>query len=454
MKQIAVFAFVLALLGPARAQPLRGGITPVQSSSGQFIVYGPLTVDLPSHLAGLSANTNYIILEPTLLAVSCERIKRILWLELGATAPWRGRIYLNLHPAGAADEWVTIVSEKFADGWTYRVELPNLLARDRFLRAMAQVLLVEMANRGNPTGRSAEIPLWLVEGLSRDMRASSGQELILQPPRWSARGLAFSLQEIDARWVHPLTQAREEFRARPPLTFEQLSWPAPGQLAGAAAGIYGSSAQLFVSELLRLNDGPACIRTLLNETARHYNWQLAFQDAFRSHFQNALDVEKWWALRAVQFTGRDLMQTWSPDESLAKLAEVIRPRVDVRAGTQELPLHSDTSLQTVVREWDEARQVPMLQRKVVELDLLGPRVAPEVAPLVDDYRRLIRSYLQKRSLAGHTLSSRKPSGPVTDRLAEETLNQLDALDARREALRPSPPPPVTAATETAPATPP
>ena len=36
---------------------------------------------------------------------------------------------------------------KFGAKWIYRVELPERLARDQFIRTMVQVLLLELANR-------------------------------------------------------------------------------------------------------------------------------------------------------------------------------------------------------------------------------------------------------------------------------------------------------------------
>src|SRR6185295_12273520 len=99
---------------------------------------------LPAPALNLAANTNFVRLEPTLLTVSCERIKQILGHELGATAPWRGRIYLTVNSAQTSDETITIASQSFKDGWRYGVELPEVVERARFVRVMVQVLLLEM----------------------------------------------------------------------------------------------------------------------------------------------------------------------------------------------------------------------------------------------------------------------------------------------------------------------
>jgi hypothetical protein len=444
VKGIAAIAVVLASLTAGGAQLGAGDMNSVRSSSGQFLVFAPLVTALPAPLAALAADTNYIHLQPALLVVSCERIKRKLWQELGTTTPWRGSICLDVRPARSADERIVVVRERSPNAWNYRLELPDLLERDRFVRAIVHVLLLEISNR-SAGERTAEIPTWLAEGLARHLRASSEREILLPPPAWKVHGVAIGPELVDDElWSNPLDRAHRELRARPPLTFEQLSWPSDGQLAGAAGELYRSSAQLFVNQLLYLKNGQACLQTLLNQLPRYHNWQLAFLNAFQPHFGNLLEVEKWWALRAVQFTGRDLAQSWPPDESWRKLDEILHSPVDVRRATNELPLRTVVSLQTVIREWEPARQIPTLQRKQQELDLLRPRVAQEAVPLVDDYRGAIQSYLQKRSGTRTDLPPRRGARTEFDRLMEEAVRRLDELDARREALRPAPPPPAPA----------
>lgn len=435
MKRIAAIALVLACRAAAVAQSPFGGIAPVESSSGQFLAYAAPSATLPFQLAVLRANTNYIYLEPTLLAISCERIKQALWNRLGMSSPWRGRVYLRLHPARSTNEVVTIVSDRFSDGWSYWVELPDLLPRDRFVQAIIQVLLREYANRGN-RGRAAAIPAWLAVGLTRELPASSQIELVLSPPTWRVHGLTISPQVVSRRWSNPLKQAKQDFDARRPLTFEQLSWPAPGQWSGQSGELYGSSAQLFVHQLLLLRNGAACLRAMLDELPRFYNWQLAFLKAFHSYFQTPLEVEKWWALQVVHFTGRDLTQTWTPDESARKLDDLIHPRVDVRTRKDQLPLHAKVSLQAVLRDLDTAQQRQLLHAKIRELDMLRVRVAPDWIPIVDDYRRVLQTYLDKLHPGiSINLFGRRTALPAPRAATIAAIRQLDALDARRAALR-------------------
>ncbi len=443
MKRIIVMVVASVVLENAGAQFVPGRQTPAQSASGQFIVRGSQSTEVSPALSGLATDTNYILLQPALLAVSCERIKQKLWLELGVNAAWRGRIYLNLHPARSPDEWVKLVSVKFADGWNYRVELPSPVSRDRYIRAIVQALLLELSNR-NAGDRASEVPTWLAEGLGRELRAAYETELFLPPPKMNVRGLTIGPTFIrNALWSNPLGHAQRQLRTHTALTFEQLSWPTAGQLDGAAGETYRCNAQLVVDRLMSLPDGPANLRTMLETLPRYYNWQTAFLNAFRSDFPNLLDVEKWWALQVVQFTGLDLTQTWPVDESWRKLDEILHAPMDVRTEKTELPMRTEVTLQSVLRQRGSAQQVQLLQRKLRDLDLLRLRVPAEVRPMVEEYRRVLQNYLQKRGAITVT-----QSGAVVGPQTEETIRQLNVLDVRREAQQAASTTTVTAATQT------
>ena len=433
----AVAVFLGAGQGLANAQPAASDLVSARSSSGQFVVYGGRSFAPPSPIFGLATNRNFVRLEPTLVTASCERIKQALIREVGATAPWRGTVYVVLYPARAPGDTITITSERFKSGWQYRVDLPDVVERSRYVRAIMQVLLGEVANRAAET-RSVEIPLWLVEGLSQLLLASNEVEIILPPPRANPNGLNYSATVLDARKQSLLEQAQKKLRGRPPLTFENLSWPGEDELSGDRGDLYSASAQWFVGELLRLPDGRACLRTMLAELAQHYNWQFAFLRAFHAFFERPLDVEKWWALTVAQATGRDVAQSWTLEESWHKLDEAIHAPVQVRTGANDLPMHADASLQTVIREWDSVRQTQALNDTLRELGLLRLRIAQEFVGLVQDYSQALETYLQQRDHTGSILPFTRKA--AQRRAVEAAVRQLDALDARREALRPAPRP--------------
>jgi hypothetical protein len=422
------------------------GATPHYSLSGQFIVYDvtdswrrPVALDTP-------ATTNFVRLDSAMVAISCERIKKALLHELAAGDQWRGKVYVTMHRAQSLNETIEISSSLFLGGdWVYRIELPDTLERSRLVSAVVSVVLMETANRNSD--HCAEIPAWLAQGLTRQLMLSSDIGLVVEPTQMGP----YVLVSHDGVKQNPLARAHEELHTRPPLTFEELSWPGEGQLDGEAGECFASSGQLFVHDLLQLNDGRDCLRAMVPELSQHLNWQISFLAAFHSHFASQLELEKWWTLRVVNFTGRDLSQVWPRDESWRKLSDLIRTTVEVRMSLDELPMRTEVSLQTIVKEWDFSQQVPVLQDKVQQLTMLRNWVSQDVVLLVDDYRLALDSYLKKRIKSGAIRTRKAQLALGLDRIGQEGITQLDALDARRQQLAPQPPPTQTI-TANAPAT--
>ena len=158
-----VATILLSLLCAARAQDISSLMPhPTRSESGQFLAYevpgsnnGPV-----SHSFFLRTNSDLVQLEPWVLVVSCERIKDVLWRELNVSTPAAGKIFIFLYRAESAEDPITITTEQFSEGWSYRMDMPDMLTHKRYLSAMTHIMLLELANR-NADGRSAEIPLWL-----------------------------------------------------------------------------------------------------------------------------------------------------------------------------------------------------------------------------------------------------------------------------------------------------
>jgi hypothetical protein len=438
---VVAIALVLgALPSLADAQPSSPDLVSARSHSGQFVVYAGRSSPPPLLVANLATNQNFVRLEPTLATVSCERIKQVLTRELGAPAPWRGHIYLVLYPARSARDTITITSERFKDGWQYRVDLPDVVDRSRYVRGVVQVLLLELANRTAAT-RATEIPFWLIEGFAQLLLASNEGEIILPPPRSKENGLIVSAMVVSARKEGLREQVQRKLRGRPPLTFENLSWPTEEELAGNTGDLYSGSAQLFVGELLRLPEGPACLRGMLARLPQNYNWQFAFLSAFHACFERPLDVEKWWALSLAGTSGRDPAQTWSLAESWQKLDQALHSGAQVRTGTNDLPLHADLKLQTVLRQWDSVRQTQAISSTLRELGQLRLRIAEEFVGRVQDYSQTLQTYLQQRDHTGSVIPFARKA--ARRRAVQVAVQQLDALDARREALRPIPRPVTT-----------
>lgn len=437
MKIVAAIGVLLAASQLAPAQ-MTIPTPSARSASGQFVIHdrrGAVKPATPT-VRGGNGEANHFELEPAFLAVSCERIKRALYFELDAPQPWQGKVHVTIQRSGV-DEDATFVSERFRDGWNYQLSLPQRIERTKFIRTLVQVLLTEMANR-SAGEHPAEIPAWLIEGLTQHLLATRESELILTPPVTSIGGLNTRPIMIEKRDQGPLEAARLVLRDRPPITIEELSWPTLDQITAPAGEPYRRSAQLFVAELTRLKHGRSCLRETVTGLGRCYNWQTAFLQAFREHFPNQLALEKWWSLQVVYFVGRDPTQLWTAEESWQKLDQALRTTVAIRSTLAEMPAHGDVSLQAIIREWDRVRQATTIRGKLRDLELAKVRVAPEFILLTEDYRRVLATYLEKQERSGSALANILFLRPSPKQTARDAIRELDELDARRAVLHPRP----------------
>ena len=412
------------------------------SRTGQFAVFSIGPAAARGTGPELAANHSLIRLEPTLLAVSCERIKQALLNTLNAADQWRGKIRVVLHPFRGAGEDIVVTSERFADGWNYRMDLPDAIEPARFVHALTQVLLLEIANR-SARDQSAQLPAWLAEGLPPLVLANSGMELVLQAaPAGAGNNLTSRATSRDSRPTDPLKQAREALSGQTPLSLEKLGRP-PGK---AEAETFRGSATIFVHELLQLKNGGQCLVAMLPELPWDPDWRVALLKAFRPHFRREVDLAKWWSLQSIYIAGHTPAKTWSRAESLTKLDEILRCPLQVQIATNDEPFQTDVPLQSIIQGWELPQQTAMLREKMNQLSALRSRTSSDLAGLVEQYRRVLETYLRKVNAddeAGRNPppAGRHPAGKLTkpspapaDRnpIMKETLLQLGVLDQRRE----------------------
>ena len=432
---VALFAWCsLSFLSPtARANFPLPNVIAANSASGQFIVTAAPGFSSLASLPEMAGDDDFVRLEPALLAVSADRIRNSFLQKLGVnpSLPWCGKIYLTLHPARSLNENVEIASDRFEDTWEYHVLLPDIVPRDRLARALTGVLLLEYANRYT-TNHSAEIPSWLLEGMSQELLAASWQNPILSAPDGAVNGLPLESMNATEHALDPLAGARTVFQNNSILTFSQLSWPTEDQLSGNDGGVYRASTQLFVDELLGLHNGSAKMRTMLELLPGYYNWQTAFWSAFHENFASPLQVEKWWALQTVIFTSRSPGPQWTAAASREKLDETLSVAINFRMVSNSLPANSAISLQSVIKNFNAVRQTEILQNKLRDLEMAQFRMAPSFAVLTAEYRNTLAAYLGERLPTRGALAVNKhASGKIS---AYEALKLLNALDAQRRAI--------------------
>ena len=342
------------LVGGAACLNAAAGIESVGSSSGQFTAHeiktSAISTSSPQAVrTRLADSWGYIVvahrnpsdtdessvqLDPSLLVVSCERLKGLFLGELRMDDQWQGRINLIINPALDEKKRPRLTAVYHPDGWSYSLELPKTISTRVLVRALMDTLLLEVANR-NAGSQCSEIPFWLVEGMSAQIQSFNLPTLILQPSEQMS-GNRVKLEGLD--------KVRDQLRRHAPLSFQNLSWPTEADVDGEGSELYRSCAQLFLEQLLQFKDGNRLLREMLRQLPRHLNWQTAFLAAFHAHFNYLLDVEKWWGLSSVDFARSDLAEPLSTDTCGKELQDALDVPVQVHFDTEQFAGGSDADV--------------------------------------------------------------------------------------------------------------
>lgn len=434
----ALAAGLLFHVAAARGESVSTKPTKVNSVSGQFVVTAFTAKPWYYRPPEVSTNDDVLRLDAPLLAISAERFKSSLWNQIGLppNTPWTGKIFLNLYPAASLDENIVIASEPFFRIWNYRADLPDIIRRNRFIRAMSAVLLLEIANRNVPvSSHPAAIPTWLSDGLAWQIVGAGGDQIILSTPTKSVNGLPMTRFNKSQRGIDPLARARTVLQNSPALTFDQLSWPDNAQLTGGDGDVYLASVQLFVARMLELPQGEAKLRNMLARLPACENWQTAFYQAFKEDFQRPLDVEKWWSLQVVNFANRDPGPRWMTAIGRQKLDALLLVPVDIRYQTNAWPVHTDISLQAALRQVNPQQLADILSVKLRDLQLVQLRLTPDLASLAAGYCDVLADFLGEPKPANNrTRAPKHASNRQTKASVTVTIKKLDALDQQRDKI--------------------
>lgn len=399
----------------------------VQSRSGLFTIRGP-EVPWESLYNNNFVGDRPLKIDPRLLAVSCEQIKESLLTELGYSI--RRQILAGNHSFGLAkifivlhkgtDQTVDVSSVPSASGPAYRLDLPNEMFTSRLVEAVTEVLLLDLTNQHN-NGQLASLPHWFVNGMVGYLQATGLENLPLEAN--------LPITKIKVR-ENPVAQIHARMQDRLPLTFDQLSWPE--KLSKEEQALFEDSATLLVSGLLHLKNGPTALRQMVDTLPNYKNWQFAFLDAFRSDFTALVDVEKWWSLTLVDFTGRDPARIWSKEDSLKQLDATLKIPALIQTATNTMPQRTELTVQKVISDWDFTRQEKTVRKLIGQMRMLRLRVPTEMVPLVDEYRVALEKYLIERSQTGVVRSKFAPTAPA---LKKSMCKELDRIDDERAAMR-------------------
>jgi hypothetical protein len=166
----------------------------------------------------------------------------------------------------------------------------------------------------------------------------------------------------------------------------------------------------------------------------YWNWQTAFLQAFHSHFDQLLDVEKWWGVSYVDSARGYKTQAWSANDCRRALQSSLDVPVEVHFEKDQMPVDAKITLQEVIRKWAPQDAFEALQRAVGGLKFLEPRATPEWRPLTQLYLKTLVDYLKdsQAAMRDPRLGMHAPS--VLNRVKSDAIQQLNMLDQQREAL--------------------
>jgi hypothetical protein len=420
-----------------------------RSSSGQFVVAGPPRRSPVLATSGEGAlPQGWAELEPSTLVLTCERVRRGLYWELQIPDTWLGKVYVVIDPSIPNNQAPTIGARYFTDGWQYRMEVPGWIDSSRLVRGLIQVLLLEFANRG-ATERSAEIPLWLLEGTTQHLLHSSLADLVIRPPDPRSAPVPVRSLMREGYRPDPLGEARERLQAHAALSFTRMAEITATDLGEETWKTFRASAQVFLAHLLQMPGARQSLIAMLQQLPLYLNWQMAFLEAFAPTFPRMIDVEKWWSVVLVQFTGLDPLNAWPLGVALDKLDELLHPPVLTPSGSNELPRRHKASLQEIIERWDFLRQRVVLQGVIHQLAAVRLQMPPEAVTIADAYRRELGDYLERRGRLGAPRSLSGSPQTSADKIVSEIKAALDRLDQQRTGAAPTParaasPPPTNA----------
>jgi hypothetical protein len=432
LKFLTILFIALALAPEVRAE--REFIVR-HSLSKQFVVYGPKT-------SARYPVQQQLSLDPNFLTVSCERIKQVVLAELAGAERRQlnlqnldeGKIYVVLHPGSEQQPLITPLNHSARAN--FRVELPNQIEGAQLIETITEVVLLEMANRHGEN--FVPVPRWLSSGIAAHVKSTMPETLLLQAnQRINTLILSGARNDkvLNAKvHVDPIAQIRKAIETFPPLTFAELG--SPENLSPERSRHYEECAQLFVHELLALKNGESLLRQMIDQLSVQPDWQTAFLATYQNQFRSALDIEKWWSLRLVNLSGRDISQLLSREQSMQRLDAALRVPLQRAPGSSQY--QPDATLQEILSNFGAEQQKSILQKVTFQLRALRIRVQPEFVILLDEYDAALENFLQNDVKQG--VFKRIFIHNNLDDLRQSTRERLDALDRVRTALRSRPKP--------------
>lgn len=393
------------------------------SQSGQFIIVGPIprSAAVGSVIPPVGENAR-VSLRPDLLAVTCERVRHAVNVRLGFPNRRGVPVRLEIRPGYFEGGPLTIHPRLFSDGWNLFAELPDNMDWPQLVRLLVEAVVLDHFNRENPGEPVVLPPLWLTEGLTGWLMAESGRDLVAEPQTVTIRA---------ARRRDPIAIARKELGGTGPLSFTELSQATADHFHSPDSyERFRASSTLFVGEVTRDERGRKMLREFSLGAHHYLNWQNALIHVSQGQFRSLLDIEKWWAVAAVDVTGRDPSQYWPRDRVVTELSVLLTETADIPSSNRPPSVRRTVPLHEVVQNWSFKIQQPVLRRKLGQLRLLSLHAPPDISPLISEAILILDEYLTTRDSGAKDREARMELETRVSLLVRNTVRRLVQLDSQ------------------------
>ena len=411
----------------------RAGYKTTNSQSGQFVVFGPIS---PERRGGiLDVNADTILIAPDHVAVAADRLRFAILKQLGVRPYLGGKIKIKLDPTMPPKATVTVVTVRHLSGYTYELTLPCEIDAPKLVRALVQVTLLDLANR-KPQLRDTEIPFWLTVGFTQMVMTQPDLVLVIKKPEFEGEGVATEEVIRTVRRHDSLAGVRARLNGRRAFDFSEISMPSPSHLRGENWKDFQACSHLLVNRLLALPMGPQRLQGMIRLLPDSLNWQTVFLKVYGDLFADMLVVEKWWAVMIVQLTGQNQYQNWTLLEAVEKLEDLLKLPAEVKLNSADSPLEAEITLQQALRGWDFDVQQPTLRQKINQLIVARLKMPRQLLPFVNEYGRILETYLAKRVQIANFKPRRGQARPQVSPIIEEAVRLLDGADRRLALFKP------------------
>ena len=395
------------------------GIESFSSQNGQFVVHSssvpfrPIPVNNPA----------IILLEPQLVVVAAERAKDAVCNELRIPGTFSDKVHFSVLDRAPLGQPVTIVAQIHSDGFVYKAGVPIQINGVQFAKGLIHMVLLEHANRG--ARRCAELPLWLIEGMTRQTITA------VQPAYVMNRNPV----TIERSGYDRLAITRSFLQTNTLLSIQELSFP---KLAGATEeerSRFEASSHLLVHRLLSVPDGPLLMARFLQTLPHTLNWQTALFSVYKKTFDGPLPFEKWWMLNWLEFRKRENPGHWPVQLTLSRLDSLLLTPVEIRTETNSIPSHSQATVQQLIQTAEFFTQRELLSQKIQQMFFLSLNVPTEALPLWSAYQRTLDAYRHQRALLDYQPALKSEPEQRAQAIIKGTIKSLDELDFARSELK-------------------